>query len=89
MSRLGTFRNVVAIVLLPLAVLPACSTQRARQTQEQQETVEKPARSQSKANESRETAGQATLVVLMLGRLGSSSTLPERSDKIISVNQTI
>jgi len=76
MSRLGTFRNVVVIVLLSLAVLPACSTQRPRQTQEQHETAERPARSQSKAKENLETAGQATLVVLMLGIAAGVAALP-------------
>ena len=77
MRGLGAFRNVLVIVLLSLAVLPACSTQGPRQTQEQQhETAQRPARSESKAKENLETAGQATLVVLLLGIAAGVAALP-------------
>ena len=76
MSGLGTFRNVILIVLLPLAVLPACSTQGPRQTQEQHETADRPTRSECKAKENLETAGQATLVVLVLGIAAGVAALP-------------
>jgi len=76
MRRLGSFRNVLAVLLLSLAVLPACSTQGPRETPEQHETADRPARSVSTAKENLETAGQATLVVLILGIAAGVAALP-------------
>ena len=75
-SCLGTLRNVVVILLLSLAVLPACSTHAPRQPEEQHETADRPARSESAARDNLEAAGQATLVVIILGIAAGVAALP-------------
>jgi hypothetical protein len=75
-SRLGSLRNVVVIALLSLAVLPACSSQAPRQTQEQQETANRPTRSVSKTSEALDEAGGATLAVVVVGVLVGVAILP-------------
>ena len=63
MRGLNSFRNVLVVVLLSLTVLPACSTQKAGppETQEQQQTANRPTRGVSKTNAALDKAGGATL----------------------------
>jgi len=67
-------------VLLSLTVLPACSTQQPRQpqTQEQQQTANRPTRSGtvSKTNEALDKAGGATLAIVVLGVLAGIAAVP-------------
>jgi hypothetical protein len=65
-------------VLLSVTVLPACSTQatRAPETQEQQQTANRPTRGVSKTNTALDKAGGATLAVVVVGVLVGIVAVP-------------
>ena len=74
MHRPGSTRNVLVSVLLSLSVLTACSTlltacsaQGPRHTPEQRESARTPPHSESTTQDTLETAGAATAMILVLG----------------------
>ena len=76
MNRLSSVRNVLAVLMLSLTVLPACSTQQPTPPHEQQQPATKPPHSVSKTNEALNKAGGATVAVVVLGVLVGLAALP-------------
>ena len=76
MRRPVSTRNVLASVLLSLTMLTACSTQGQHPTPEQQESAGTQAKPEATTSENLETAGAATMVVLVVGAGLAVAALP-------------